>query len=176
MQQHWNWLLYLDRQYQVAFSKTPVELRDQKTELDLAAQSLNRNANVQVVEAPRSGGDRAMMRLVINRARQILAENGINISNADIQALLWYAEKDLLDAYGVRKGQGLKNDYVDGAIAVLRERDPSIENETITEALPESERNRLDSDTNTERKIEGVYNPNDIVTEEEADVEESRRI
>ena len=111
-----------------------------------------------------------MMRLVINRARQILAENGINISNADIQALLWYAEKDLLDAYGVRKGQGLKNDYVDGAIAVLREK--GIENETITEALPESERNRLDSDTNTERKIEGVYNPNDIVTEEEADVEQ----
>ena len=36
----------------------------------------------------------------------------------------------------------------------------------------ESERNRLDSDTNTERKIEGVYNPNDIVTEEEADVEQ----
>ena len=160
----------LDRQYQVAFSKTPVELREQKTELDLAAQSLNRNANTQVVEAPRSGGDRAMMRLVINRARQILAENGINISNADIQALLWYAEKDLLDAYGVRKGQGLKNDYVDGAIAVLRER--GIENETITEALPESERNRLDSDTNTERKIEGVYNSNDIVTEEEADVEQ----
>jgi len=160
----------LDRQYQVAFSKTPVELRDQKTELDLAAQSLNRNANTQVVETPRSGGDRAMMRLVINRARQILAENGINISNADIQALLWYAEKDLLDAYGVRKGQGLKNDYVDGAIAVLRER--GIENETITEALPESERNRLDSDTNTERKIEGVYNPNDIVTEEETDVEQ----
>jgi len=160
----------LDRQYQVAFSKTPVELREKKTELDLAAQSLNRNANVQVVEAPRSGGDRAMMRLVINRARQILAENGINISNADIQALLWYAEKDLLDAYGVRKGQGLKNDYVDGAIAVLRER--GIENETITEALPESERNRLDSDTNTERKIEGVYNPNDIVTEEKADAEQ----
>tara|TARA_R100000231_G_scaffold82483_1_gene63056 strand:- start:4527 stop:14360 length:9834 start_codon:yes stop_codon:yes gene_type:complete len=160
----------LDRQYQVAFSKTPVELREQKTELDLAAQSLNRNANTQVVETPRSGGDRAMMRLVINRARQILAENGINISNADIQALLWYAEKDLLDAYGVRKGQGLKNDYVDGAIAVLRER--GIENETITEALPQSERNRLDSDTNTERKIEGVYNPNDIVTEEKADTEQ----
>lgn len=160
----------LDRQYQLIFSKTPVELREQKTELDLAAQSLNRNANVQVVEAPRSGGDRAMMRLVINRSRQILAENGINISNADIQALLWYAEKDLLDAYGVRKGQGLKNDYVDGAIAVLRER--GIENETITEALPESERIRLDSDTNTEKKIEGVFNPNDIVTQEETDVEQ----
>ena len=160
----------LDRQYQITFSKTPKELRDQKTELDLAAQSLNRNANVQVVESPRSPGDRAMMRLVINRARQILAENGINISNADIQALLWYAEKDLLDAYGVRKGQGLKNDYVDGAIAVLRER--GIENEKIAETLPQSERNRLDSDTNTERKIEGVYNPNDIVTQEETDVEQ----
>jgi hypothetical protein len=39
----------LDRQYQLIFSKTPVELREQKTELDLAAQSLNRNANVQVM-------------------------------------------------------------------------------------------------------------------------------
>ena len=160
----------LDKQYQLTFSKTPKELRDKKTELDLAAATLNLNANVQVVEAPRSPGDRAMMRLVINRARQILAENGINISNADIQALLWYAEKDLLDAYGVRKGQGLKNDYVDGAIAVLRER--GIENEKIAETLPESERNRLDSGTNTERKIEGVFNPNDIVTQEEADVEQ----
>ena len=55
------------------------------------------------------------MRQTINRAREILAGNGIVISNADIQALLWYAEKDLLEAYGVRKGQGLKNDYVDGA-------------------------------------------------------------
>ena len=157
----------LDKQYQNIFKRTPKALREEKTELDLAAQSLNRNENVQVVESPRGGNDRFLMRQTINRAREILAGNGIFISNADIQALLWYAEKDLLEAYGVRKGQGLKNDYVDGAISVLRER--GIENEKIAEALPDAERIRLDSDTNTEAKIAGVSNPNDITTQEEAD-------
>jgi len=164
----------LDNQYQNIFKRTPKALREKKTELDLAAQSLNRNENVQIVEAPRSGSDRFLMRQTINRAREILAGNGIVISNADIQALLWYAEKDLLEAYGVRKGQGLKNDYVDGAISVLREK--GIENEKIAEALPDPERIRLDSDTNTEAKIAGVSNPNDIATQEKTDGDISQEV
>lgn len=44
---------------------------------------------------PRGGNERLWMRSVVKRAQDILAEQGINLTSADMQAILWYPEKDL---------------------------------------------------------------------------------
>jgi hypothetical protein len=47
------------------------------------------------IDAPTSGAQREWIRSVIGRAREVLAENGINVTSADLQAIVWYPEKDL---------------------------------------------------------------------------------
>lgn len=101
-----------------------------------------KNLEAQLQEDPRSGSDRKAMRDVTERARQILnVATGIDISNADIQALMWYAEKRLYAAGGVRKGRGDDNDYADGAIYVLKKK--GLNNAEIQDTLPDSERKRI---------------------------------
>ena len=46
-------------------------------------------------EKPGSGSDRAWVRRVMSEAQRQLRERGINLTNADLQALLWYYEKEL---------------------------------------------------------------------------------
>jgi hypothetical protein len=145
----------INRLYQREFTKADKNNRPEKTELFAAADRLAQNATLQLQESPRGPADRMFMREVTNRARDILrAESNVDITNADIQALLWYAEKRLWDAYGVRKGRGEDNDYVDGAIALLR--DKGISDERIAEALPAGDRYRIDPRLRAEGPDGGV--------------------
>lgn len=101
-----------------------------------------KNLDIELQEDPRSGRDRRAMRDVTERAKQILkVTTGTDITNADIQALMWYAEKRLFAAGGVRKGRGDDNDYADGAIYVLKQK--GLNNADIEDTLPDSERGRV---------------------------------
>lgn len=55
--------------------------------------------------------DRAVITRVINRARAILAEQGIETTNADIQATIWYPEKDIWAKLRGEDESDLKNSY-----------------------------------------------------------------
>ena len=120
--------------------------RPEKPELALAASSLADKLTPKLQEDPRGGPDRTAMRTVANRAREILRQNNqiaADLTNADFQALMWYAEKRIFEAGGVRKGQGDDNDYADGAIALLRKK--GVPDDAIKNSLPDSERRRVDS-------------------------------
>ena len=70
--------------------------RPEKPELALAASSLADKLTPKLQEDPRGGPDRTAMRTVANRAREILRQNNqiaADLTNADFQALMWYAEK-----------------------------------------------------------------------------------
>ena len=135
-------------------SKTPVG-RDAATVKSLAAASRpSKTAFLRATETyqkkliptlqedPRNAQDRTAMREVANRARQILKdEAGVDITNADFQALMWYAEKRLFEAGGVRKGRGDDNDYADGALNILKNK--GIGDDKIKNSLPAAERGRL---------------------------------
>ncbi|MDB2405831.1 zeta toxin family protein [Alphaproteobacteria bacterium] len=135
-------------------SKTPVG-RDAATVKSLAAASRpSKTAFLRATETyqkkliptlqedPRNAQDRTAMREVANRARQILKdEAGVDITNADFQALMWYAEKRLFEAGGVRKGRGDDNDYADGALNILKNK--GIGDDKIKNSLPATERGRL---------------------------------
>lgn len=101
-----------------------------------------KNITVQLQEDPRGVRDRSAMRDVTSRAKEILQKSlGLELTNADIQALMWYAEKRIFAAGGVRKGRGEDNDYADGAIYVLKKR--GVNDDKIKSALPDSDRYRV---------------------------------
>ena len=130
----------LDKLFQADFNRAKTaDLRPDKTELFLASERYKINALGELQEDPRNASDRAAMRRITNRAIDILREDtGQDISMADFQALMWFPEKKFLYSLGVPKGQGDNNDYIDGAIALLRKEGKS-DNE-IKETLVEADR------------------------------------
>ena len=116
--------------------------RPLKTDFLRAAETYQKKLIPTLQEDPRSAQDRTAMREVANRARQILKdEANVDITNADFQALMWYAEKRLFEAGGVRKGRGDDNDYADGALNILKNK--GIGDDKIKNSLPATERGRL---------------------------------
>jgi len=126
----------------------------EKTPFILAAERLAKNTTLQAQESPRTAKQRQYMRDATRRATQILEEDlGVKISMSDFQALMWYAEKNLLLSAGVRPGKGDTNDYVDGVITLLRKK--GFADERIAEALPDSERYRLGLEYDVEGRNKG---------------------
>jgi hypothetical protein len=81
-----------------------------KSELTLSAERAW-NALKGINEQPTSGGQRQWIRGVWNRAREILGDQGHNMTNADMQALWWYPEKDLYAKLGGVSSKGINVDY-----------------------------------------------------------------
>ncbi len=118
------------------------DARPSKTDFLRASETYQKKLIPALQEDPRNAQDRAAMREVANRARQILKdEANVDITNADFQALMWYAEKRLFEAGGVRKGRGDDNDYADGALNILKNK--GIGDDKIKNSLPATERGRL---------------------------------
>jgi hypothetical protein len=81
-----------------------------KSDVNNASRNLMKSLK-NVVDAPAGGGQRNFMRDVIVQVRDNMREQGIPVDTADVQALLWYAEKDL---YG-RRGADVNTETVDYA-------------------------------------------------------------
>jgi hypothetical protein len=62
-------------------------------------------------EQPLSGGHRQWLRDRVNRARDLLAEQGHHLTNADLQATWWYPEKDLYSKLGGVDSAPINTDY-----------------------------------------------------------------
>jgi hypothetical protein len=90
----------------------------------------------QLQGTPRGPAERQFMRDTTERARELLRQEGVNIYNADFQALLWYPEKRLWLSGGVAPGQGSDSDYADAAIEAARKE--GVSNDRIQEALADT--------------------------------------
>jgi hypothetical protein len=142
--------------------------RPEKTELILAMDRASQNFQDTEQATPRNSSERTFMRQVIDRAQaKVLQATGVEINTADFQALLWYAEKQLYKAMNVGEGRGGDNDYVDGVIHFLRKK--GISDEEIKRVLPDSERNRLVSGTDSARQDAGVLSGTEATDEGQAD-------
>lgn len=91
-----------------------------KSELTYAAERFLKNYSG-VNEQPTSGAHRQWMRDRVNRAREILGEQGHHVTNADLQAIWWYPEKDLYAKLGGRDSEKINTDYA-SAFRELAER------------------------------------------------------
>jgi len=73
------------------------------------------------IDAPKSAGIRRWIRSVTARTLDILKDSGYEITAADMQALLWYPEKELYDKLAGRQ-LGTLNVSYDQAAAVIAKR------------------------------------------------------
>lgn len=73
-----------------------------------------------LVESPASGSHRRWIRQRVSEAQDMLKADGINIENADLQAVLWYLEKEIYETAGYRKRSG-SSDYAAAAADVYRD-------------------------------------------------------
>lgn len=81
-----------------------------KSELTYAAERLAANLRG-VNETPTGGGHRQWMRDRVDRARELLKGLGHDLTNADLQAIWWYPEKDLYAKLGGRPSEAINTDY-----------------------------------------------------------------
>ncbi|GJD90948.1 hypothetical protein BHAOGJBA_4492 [Methylobacterium hispanicum] len=72
------------------------------------------------VDVPSSGGTRKWMRSVVERALGILESNGIAMNAAELQATLWFPEKDLWGLLSNRPVLDRTDSYDDALYAVAR--------------------------------------------------------
>ncbi len=81
-----------------------------KSELTYAAERYVKNLKG-INEQPTSGSQRVWMRDRVERARKILEGEGHKITNADLQAIWWYPEKELYSKLGGRDSEPINTDY-----------------------------------------------------------------
>lgn len=92
------------------------EIRDEAvTPLRQAAKNLLENRE-EATEIPRTDWERYFQQTTVEQAQKaIRRKTGVNISIADIQAVLWYHEKDLYKSFGVGDSKAEAADYADAA-------------------------------------------------------------
>lgn len=72
-----------------------------KTPINNAARNLSKSLSG-LNDAPTNGTQRNYMRQAMTQVRDNMRAQGVQVDTADVQALLWYAEKDLYGKMGAR--------------------------------------------------------------------------
>ena len=67
------------------------------------------------VQAPRGDLERHFQQQTMEAAQALLKKGGVDITIADMQAAIWYYEKDLFKHLGVNEGRAAPADYADAA-------------------------------------------------------------
>lgn len=89
------------------------------SEIEKAANTIYKAAFENLEDQPFNATDRSFMLKVVEQARKALARRGVDISVADIQAVLWYYEKRLYGELGARQTADIS--YEEAAQRVVEE-------------------------------------------------------
>ena len=93
-----------------------------RTELNQSAQRLAEGATDKMRELPAGPSERTFMRNVTYATVEKLKSMGYNLTPADLQATVWYPEKELHGFYGIGSGRSAPDDYAAAATRLLGER------------------------------------------------------
>ncbi len=93
------------------------------TEIEKAANTVYKAAFEKLEDQPFNATDRTFMLDATERARKLLEKEGVTISTADIQAVLWYYEKRLYGELGARQTADIS--YEEAARKVVGEITPA---------------------------------------------------
>ena len=99
-----------------------------KQRLNIVSNTHFKNTKGELQDIPRGGKERNTMRNVVKRVQDKLIERGQpKLDIADIQAIVWYNEKDLYRQYKAVNKSSEKTDYETAAQEVLREQGVNAE-------------------------------------------------
>ena len=110
------------QQYELAGrteSIDPDAIKALKPKWAFAAKTIISNLNP--IDIP-SNLDRRVISKVVNGIREALQKEGINVTNADVQAVLWYPEKDIWAKLRGEQESNLKQSYDEEFIKIATER------------------------------------------------------
>ena len=93
-----------------------------RTELNIAAQRLVEGAKKTMREQPGGPTERKFMREVAYETVAKMKEMGYDVTPADLQATVWYPEKDLHGSYKIGSGSSAPDDYAAAAKRLLENR------------------------------------------------------
>lgn len=75
------------------------------SKMETLATTIYKNAKTELNDSPANAADRAFQIAVVKSAQRMLRARGMDVAVADIQATIWYFEKELFDKIGIR-GKG----------------------------------------------------------------------
>ena len=153
-----DFIVKLDKRYQKFYKGYKKEhgVNHAKTALFKKTGTHIKSLVPQLQAIPKGPADRNYMRAAVVGALDKLRSQGVEISTADFQALMWYPEKQLFRKLGVEPGRGSDNDYLDAAKMLAEEE--GITNDQVQKALPDSERDgSVDSQPGSTGPSGGVY-------------------
>ena len=115
-----------------------------KNPILVSVNTMVKNRVGKVQDVPKNGAERSTMRKAISEVQNMLIQRGYpKIEIADLQAILWYNEKDLYSQYKAANKTAEKSDYETAAQNIL------IDNKIGAEVAPQFQR----GDTRTEASI-----------------------
>jgi hypothetical protein len=103
------------------FDKELVTSNPLEQDVLVKANGLVKELREPMLGAPRNIGERVRMREVVRRAQALLADSGIKIEVSDMQAVLWYYEKELYTEHGAANEVAKGADYADAARVAIAE-------------------------------------------------------
>jgi hypothetical protein len=114
-----GWLSTQNKKDGKIFIPTNEEISARKPEWGNAAKNIVMDLNP--IDIP-SNQDRRVITRVVNNIRKGLAERGYEVTNADVQAILWYPEKDIWAKLRGEEESNLKLSYDNQFIKIATER------------------------------------------------------
>jgi hypothetical protein len=92
-----------------------------RTELNQAAQRVAEGAKDKMREQPGGSGERTFMRSTVAKALEKMKAMGYDITPADLQATVWYPEKELHGKYKIGSGRSAPDDYAAAAYRMMEQ-------------------------------------------------------
>ena len=123
------------QQYELAGRTEVIEpdaLKALKPKWAFAAKTIISNLNP--IDIP-SNLDRRVISKVVNGIREALQKEGINVTNADVQAVLWYPEKDIWAKLRGEQESNLKQSYDEEFIKIATERGLGPQANALAESI-----------------------------------------
>jgi hypothetical protein len=126
---------WIDQQHKKA-GRTKVLSNEQKNAIkpQWAAAAKSIVADLNPIDIP-TDQDRVVISRVVNGIRKELEGRGYNVTNADVQAILWYPEKDLWAKLRGEEESNLKQSYDDELLKIAEQRGLGAEARAIAKRI-----------------------------------------
>jgi GNAT superfamily N-acetyltransferase len=126
---------WIDQQHEKA-GRTKVLSNEQKNAIkpQWAAAAKSIVADLNPIDIP-TDQDRVVISRVVNGIRKELESRGYNVTNADVQAILWYPEKDLWAKLRGEEESNLKQSYDDELLKIAEQRGVGAEARSVAKRI-----------------------------------------
>ena len=166
-----GWLSTQNKKEKRTFIPSNKEISARKPQWGNAAKTIINDLNP--IDIP-SNQDRRVITRVINNIRKGLTDRGYDITNADVQAILWYPEKDIWSKMRGEKPSKLKLSYDNQFIKIATDRGLGEQAEAVAKDIRDrgAKRDSAAPDQGPNGSVRGVANAEPTTRARKSQVDE----